>query len=390
MSRVRQHPGLPLGRFLGAPVRLAPSWFVIALVVVFVFSPNVERSIAVGPPASYVVAALYAVLLLVSVLVHEFAHAAAARALGLPVHEIVADLWGGHTQFADESPTPGRSALVAVVGPLANAVLALLGYLALNVVDESVPRLLLVAAVISNALVAALNMAPGLPLDGGRIVESLVWAVTGRRATGTVVAGWCGRVLAVVLVLVLVVRPLLAGGRPDLFTIVWTAAIGAMLWQGASSAIAMGTVRARAARLRLMDVTEPAIALPADTATWLHLDAQDPRHVVALAPDGRPVGLLEAAARAALLQHEPRPPDGTPLAAVMTVLQPVVVLSVQADGDEVLQALATSPAHVYVVVDPSGQVVAVAGGGRLAQALTGRPASSPAAPLPGGTPSSTP
>src|SRR3954465_508303 len=144
-------PGLPLGRFLGAPVYLAPSWFVIALVVVVIFSPTVERSAAVGPPVSYAIAALYAVLLLLSVLVHEFAHAAAARTLGLPVHQIVANLWGGHTQYGDESPTPGRSAVVAVAGPLANGVVTLLGLAMLRgglAPSGGVTRLLVVALVL--------------------------------------------------------------------------------------------------------------------------------------------------------------------------------------------------------------------------------------------------
>src|SRR3954463_568901 len=165
-------PGLPLGRFLGAPVYLAPSWFVIALVIVVIFSPTVERSAAVGPPVSYAIAALYAVLLLLSVLVHEFAHAAAARTLGLPVHQIVANLWGGHTQYGDESPTPGRSALVAVAGPLANAALAVLGVAALFAgfaPRGGVAYPLAVALVLSNGFVAAFNLAPGLPLDGGRV-----------------------------------------------------------------------------------------------------------------------------------------------------------------------------------------------------------------------------
>src|SRR3954469_8001404 len=153
-------PGLPLGRFLGAPVYLAPSWFVIAVVVVVIFSPTVERSAAVGPPASNAIAGLYAVLLLLSLLVHEFAHAAAARSLGLPVHAIVANLWGGHTQYGDESPTPGRSAFVAVAGPLANAVVTVLGLAMLRsglAPSGGVTRLLVVALVLSNGFVAAFN-----------------------------------------------------------------------------------------------------------------------------------------------------------------------------------------------------------------------------------------
>ena len=371
---MKDRPGLPLGRFLGAPVYLAPSWFVIALVIVVIFSPTVARSAAVEPPVSYLVAALYAVLLLVSVLVHEFAHAAAARWLGLPVHAIVANLWGGHTQYGDESPTPGRSATVAIVGPLANGLLTLLGVVALQLdlaPVGGVTHLLAVALVLSNGFVAAFNLAPGLPLDGGRVVESLVWAVTGRRATGTLVAGWCGRVVAVVVVLLMVVRPLLSGSVPDVFTLVWTVLIAAMLWQGATSAIAVAQVRSRAGRLRLADLVDPAIALPADDVSWLRRDLRTTGALVAVDERGRPVGVADPATLGALLSSPSRPREGTPLRAVVTVLDPVAVLPADADGERVLQALTTDPAYVYVVVDRFGAVVGLAPGERLAEALTG-------------------
>ena len=368
-------PGLPLGRFLGAPVYLAPSWFVIALVVVVLFAPTVERSAAVGPPVNYGVAALYAVLLLLSVLVHEFAHAAAARGLGLPVHQIVANLWGGHTQYGDESPTAGRSAVVAVVGPLANGVVTLLGLWLLwsgLAPAGGVTHLLVVALVLSNGFVAAFNLAPGLPLDGGRVVESLVWAVTGRRSTGTLVAGWCGRLVAVAVVLYFVLRPLLLGAVPDLFTLVWSVLIAAMLWQGATSAIAMAQVRSRAGRLRLGDLVDPATALPADDVSWLRRDPGATGALVALDEGGRPIGVADPGTLRAVLSSPSRPREGTPLRAVVTVLDPVAVLPADADGERVLHALATTPAYVYVVVDRAGAVVGLAPGDRLAEALTGR------------------
>ncbi|HKG49206.1 MAG TPA: site-2 protease family protein [Actinomycetales bacterium] len=368
-------PGLPLGRFLGAPVYLAPSWFVIALVVVVLFAPTVERSAAVGPPVNYGVAALYAVLLLLSVLVHEFAHAAAARGLGLPVHQIVANLWGGHTQYGDESPTAGRSAVVAVVGPLANGVVTLLGLWLLRsglAPAGGVTHLLVVALVISNGFVAAFNLAPGLPLDGGRVVESAVWAVTGRRSTGTLVAGWCGRLVAVAVLLYFVLRPLLLGVVPDLFTLVWSVLIAAMLWQGATSAIAVAQVRSRAGRLRLGDLVDPATALPADDVSWLRRDPGATGALVALDDDGRPIGVADPGTLRAVLSSPSRPREGTPLRAVVTVLDPVAVLPADADGERVLQALATTPAYVYVVVDRAGAVVGLAPGDRLAEALTGR------------------
>jgi Zn-dependent protease len=365
----QRRPGIPLGRVAGVPVYLAPSWFVIALVVVVVFSPQVERALGPGGARSYVVALVYAVLLLVSVLVHEFAHALAARAYGLPVHEVVATLMGGHTQFEDESPTPGRSAVVAVVGPLANAVLALVGLAALQVLTDPVGRLLVAALVFSNGFVALFNLAPGLPLDGGRVVESLVWRLTGRRETGTVVAGWSGRVIAVALVALTLGPTLLSGGRPSLVSVVWVAMIAALLWQGAGAALSVAKVRRRAAGLSLQSFSAPAVAAPLGTDDWRR--AAPGLDLVALDGERRPVGLLRAA-DADRWRAPDGAPAGTPLSALMSVLDPVVVLPGGATREQVLQALAARPAHTYVVVDGAGRVVGTAEGDRLAGAVTGR------------------
>ena len=72
-----------------------------------------------------------------------------------------------------------------------------------------------------------------MPLDGGQVVESLVWKATGDRNKGAVVAGWCGRVLTVLLVLWFFVRPL-AQGESIGFSTIWVLVIGSVLWTGAS------------------------------------------------------------------------------------------------------------------------------------------------------------
>ncbi len=365
-------PGIKLGRLAGVPVYLAPSWFVVALVVVVVFAPQVEAAVGLGPPDSYLVAALYAVLLLVSVLVHEFAHALTALALRLPVQQVVANLWGGHTQFADEAPTPGRSALVAVVGPLANGLLALLGWLLLPSVDTGVYRLLLLALVFTNAFVAVFNLAPGLPLDGGRVVESAVWAVSRRRWAGTLTAGWSGRVVAAAVLAWGLGLPLLSGRTPSAFTAVWTLMIAVLLWQGAGGAIGLGRLRRNAARLDLRRFTEPARGYAQSGDEWHVADLARLGHAVAVDDHGRPVGLLrvEDADRLAGSVQPPRP--GTPLSAVMTVLSPAVVVPATATGEDVLALLASTQAPALVVVDDAGRVVGVADGARLTAALTGR------------------
>jgi Zn-dependent protease/CBS domain-containing protein len=363
--------GISLGRVLGVPIRLAPSWFVIAIVVVVAFAPSVERSTGLVAPATWVVAALFAVLLLGSVLLHEIAHAATARALGLPVTEIVANLWGGHTQFSDESPSPGSTALVAVAGPLANGALTLVGWLALGSVHDGVPRLLLVALVFTNGLVAAFNLAPGLPLDGGRVLEAAVWKVTGDRSHGTLAAGWCGRVVAVLLLVWMVGRPLVRGQQPELTNLVWAVMIAALLWQGASSAIGVARLRRSASTVRLADLVQPALALPADDVGWMSLPDQDPHHLVAVTGSGTPQGVLRAEARRAL-RRAGQPTAGTPLQAVVTVLDPVVTVPATATGSELLTTMATRPARQYLVLDGDGHLVGVVHGHELAEALTAR------------------
>jgi Zn-dependent protease len=356
---------------LGVPVRLAPSWFVIAVVVVVLFAPSVERSTDLVAPATWGVAARFAVLLLASVLLHEVAHAATARALGLPVTEIVANLWGGHTQFSDESPSPGSTALVAVAGPLANGGLTVVGWLALGSVDDGVLRLLLVALVLTNGLVAAFNLAPGLPLDGGRVLEAAVWKVTGDRSAGTFAAGWCGRVVAALLLVWTIGGPLVRGEQPQLTNVVWSVMIAALLWQGASAAIGVARLRRRAARVQLADLVQPAVALPADDIGWMTLPDEDDRHLVALSASGRPQGLLTAEDRRAM-RRAGRPTDGTLLQAVVTVLDPVVTVPDTATGGELLTTMATRPARQYLVVDRQGRLVGVMRGEALAEALTAR------------------
>lgn len=366
-----KRPGIPLGRLLGVPIYLAPSWFVVAAIVIYIFEPQVASSTDVGRPATFVVAAAFVLLLLVSVLVHEMAHAGAALALGLPVKEIVATLWGAHTQFEDEAPTPGRSAVVAVVGPLSNAALAVTGVLLLPLLDGGgVTRMLAYALIVTNAFVAIFNLLPGLPLDGGRIVESAVWALTGRRWRGTLVAGWCGRVVAVAVLLWFIALPLLERRTPSVFSLVWSVLIAGMLWQGASGAIAVGRVQSSAERLDLARYTVPALSCPAGSAQWQDVDANSEVHLVAVDVDGRPVGLLSPAARRQIEAAGQPPPRGTPLAAVMTVLDPAVTLLASTSGPDVLAALASTPAHTYVIVDQRGDVVGLAQGQQLADAVT--------------------
>ena len=201
--------GIPLGSIFGVPVSLAWSWFIITGFIVLVFGPTVARALPDLGYAAYLVAFTYAVLLAVSVLIHELAHALTAKSFGWPGASITLNLWGGHTQFSSFNATPGRSLAVAMAGPAANFVIAGLGYLLLHAVDpQGVVLLLWDILIWANLLVAIFNVLPGLPLDGGRLVESAVWRYTGNQDRGTVAAGWAGRVIVILVVGYFVITPL--------------------------------------------------------------------------------------------------------------------------------------------------------------------------------------
>ncbi|HET7303003.1 MAG TPA: site-2 protease family protein [Segeticoccus sp.] len=294
---VGRSPGLQIGRVSGVPVYLGRTWPVIVLVILVTFGPVVQRARPDLGLLAFGVALAYALLLLVSVLVHEAAHALVGIARGYAVARIVADLWGGHTAYDSTDSSPGDSALVAVAGPLANVALAVAGWAVEPLVPPGVPSLLMTAFVWTNGFVALFNLLPGLPLDGGFLVDALVWRITGSREKGMVAAGWCGRVVAALVVLWFLGRPLLSGGRPDMYDVIWAVVIGGFLWVGASQAIRGGRARLLLSSIPVGSVWQPASTIPVhatvDDLAGLLQSGRAGVLVVVMSADGTPLGTVD-------------------------------------------------------------------------------------------------
>lgn len=340
MSSAPEAPrgALRIGAVAGVPVYLERTWLVLAvLIAVLGYQSGAVR----GPQTAVAYAAWLVVSIFVAVVGHESGHALAARALGFRVHRIVATLWGGHTAYDATGATPWRTALVALAGPAVNGVLALVGWVAAAVVG-GVATSFAVAFAFLNVLLAVFNLLPGLPLDGGAAVQSLVWGVTGRRDRGLLVAGWCGRVVAVLVVLWVVGRPVLAGGLPDIVNLVVAVVMGWILWSGASAAIQRAPLERVIDTVRVGDAAQPVLVLPLD-ATVDQVRSQG-QVVVCEDDTGRPT----------LLVPSEIPPETPPIASLRSVVLRIadgnVVEAEPGSGiTPVLQAMGTSRYPVVVL-----------------------------------------
>ena len=371
----RPAPGLRLATIGGVPVYIGRSWPVIAVVMVAIYGPGIaDRRPYLGEVAAYGVALAYAVLLLISVLAHEAAHAVVATRVGYRVNRVVADLWGGHTAYDSTSAQPGASALVAIAGPAANALLALVGWLAIPGIDGDIASLLVGAIVYTNAFVAAFNLLPGLPLDGGFLVDSLVWRVTGSRESGLIAAGWCGRAVTILVVLWFVGRPLLGGRPPTLFDMAWVLLIGSFLWSGASNAIRGGHGSRLLAGIRIDAVWRRAVPLPASASAAQALLVRNSGAIVVVEDDeGRAVGLLDDEA----LQAIPEPSlAGVSVTSVMR-RQPqgwVAEAAPEQSVAPVVMVMQRLGVGAVPVRGPDGRIAGIVLAGDLEAALSRRPA----------------
>ncbi|TDL39884.1 site-2 protease family protein [Arthrobacter nitrophenolicus] len=364
--------GIPLGRIAGVPVVLAYSWFIIAAFTVIVYGPVLGRSNPALGTTAYIIAFAYAVLLLISVLVHELAHALTARIYGWPTQKIVLNLWGGHTQFESFTASPGRSVLVALAGPAANFVLAGGAWLLLTSVPlGSVADILINIFMWANFLIAVFNVLPGLPLDGGRLVESAVWKATGSQAKGTIAAGWGGRIIVIALAYWFLLRPLLAGEEPEFSLVLITVLVGGFLWMGASASIQQGVLRSRLPLVSAQALASPAVGLPANATVQdaVRHGAAGQNFVVVYGPDGRPQAVVDATALAAV---PPAAAPSTAITAVSFALAPGAYVPEWAKGQELITFLSQVAGRHYAVIDHNGRVTGLLSQEAVLAAITGK------------------
>jgi Zn-dependent protease len=364
--------GLSLGRPFGIPVFVSSSWFLVAAYITYSFAGVVDTQVGDLGPARYAVSATFAILVFLSVVAHELGHCVVSRSFGLPVRRLTIFLLGGLSEIEREPETPGRDYLVAVVGPLISLLLAGVGFaLGRAMAPDGVPHLLVDLTAWSNLLVAAFNLLPGLPLDGGRILRAGLWRLTADKTAGTRAAGHVGRGVAV-LVLLLAGLSAYDGrtGTPRLTgNLVLLLLLAMFMYSGSGQALRSAAVARRLPGVSVRALARQPVLVSGDlplSEAVRRANESGARGIVVIDAGGQPYGVVSEAAVAST------PEQRRPWVLVSTLartLQPGLLVDADLRGSAVLDLMRATPASEYVVTERDGSVVGVLTAGDVAAAL---------------------
>jgi Zn-dependent protease/CBS domain-containing protein len=356
----RRPPGtFRIGAIGGTDVLVTSSWFLIAGLIAFVVAPMVEEAQPGLGALKYVAGLAFAVILYASVLLHEVSHALMARRFGFSVSSITLHFLGGMTAIEGESRRPKEEFLIAVVGPLTSLAVGAVGLALWLASPPGLVAFATGALAFANLIVAVMNLVPGLPLDGGRVLRAGVWRLTGSMHTGTVVAGWGGRITAVAVLFYPLLLEQISGEPAQIIDFVLAFVISLFLWSGATAAMTSARIRRRLPHLVARNLARRTITVPDDTPLAEAVRRANEAHagsIVTVSGSGHPVGLVNEAA--VLATPEDRRP-WVSVAAVSRSLDEGLQLPASITGEDLVMAITRTPAEEYLLVEADGAIYGV-------------------------------
>ena len=355
-----------IGSIAGSDVLVSTSWFLVAALIAFVMGPRVDEVQPGLGGLKYVVGLAFAIALYLAVLLHEASHALMARRFGFEVVSITLHFLGGATAIDGEARRPRQEFWIAVVGPITSLLVGLVALGLLFVTPDGLLQLVVEGLAGANLVIGVLNLVPGLPLDGGRVLKAGVWAATGRVHLGTIVAAWGGRVTALAVVAWAFLSYRAAG---DVVSPLLLLVVAIFLWSGASQALGAAKVSSRLSEVVARDLARRTLAVPDDlplAEAVRRAQEAEAGSIVTITSDGRPIGVVDERAVQAM------PADRQPWVAVSTVargLEGGLALPVAISGSDLLEVLRRRPASEYVLVTEDGSVYGVLATADVAKAI---------------------
>jgi Zn-dependent protease len=355
----RNDPGaLRVGSIGGIDVMVRSSWLLVAALMSSVVAPGIERVAPGLGPWKYVAGVAFAVLLTLSLLLHEISHALMAKHYGIGVRSITLHFIGGVTAIDGEPATPKQEFVISAVGPITSLGIGGVALAMWQVTPDGLLAFVVGGLAGANLIIGAFNLVPGMPLDGGRVLRAAVWKATGDPHRGTAAAGWAGRVVAV-LVLLFPVILLALDRQVSTIDFVLALVFGWFLWVAASSSIASARVRSRLPALKARALARRTLSLPEELPLAEALRQAHAAHagsIVTVDSSGSAVGVVNEAA--VLATPEERRP-WVSLGAVSRRLAAGLSLPADIEGEQLLLAMQAAPATEYLLVEPDGRIYGV-------------------------------
>ena len=254
-----------IGKIAGIDIFIHVSWLIIIVLLTWSLATGWFPVLYPGwsTITYWVVSLIAALLLFVAVLVHELAHSLVARARGLQVKNITLFIFGGVSNIEQEPQTPGVEFQMAFVGPLTSLVIGGVAYLLLLALGNNTSPLaaILRYLAVTNILLGIFNLIPGFPLDGGRVLRSIVWKLSGSLRTATRITTLVGEVIAYLFILLGIW--LFFGG--NLLDGIWLGFIGWFLLSAAQSANAQSMLQSMLKGVTVGEVMNPSpLTVPAN------------------------------------------------------------------------------------------------------------------------------
>ncbi len=339
-----------LGKIFGIEIHIDSSWLVIFILFTWVLAGSYfPRAYPAWARTLYwVMGLLTSLLVFASVLAHELAHSVVALKQGEKVRSITLFILGGVSQIAEEPKEPLKEFAMAIVGPTSSFVIAFLFFLlSLWLKSVSVPLAASATylAVINTAL-GIFNLIPGFPMDGGRVLRSILWKVTGNLKKATRVASLAGQGIAFLLIF-LGIFEFLRGGLSGL----WWILIGWFLYNAAVSGYSEVMIKSVLQGMKAEDLMSKDFeTIPGDLSVQDLVDhyiLKKKERVFLVSDDGELKGIV------CLEDVKQTPKEKWPESKVKDIMTPrerLEAVTPDADGNKILASLATKNIHQVPVM----------------------------------------
>ncbi len=350
---------LRLGRIRGIEIALHPSLLLAFLLIAWTLAGQwLPRLLPDRAGGTYFILGICGALgLFASVLIHELGHSFTAQARGIGVRNITLFIFGGVANIAGEPETPRDEFWITVFGPLTSFALALIAgalwYVTRGVSAPFAALALILGAI--NLQLAVFNLIPGFPLDGGRILRSILWGVTGNLLRATRIATTIGQLVGYGFIVWGIYRILVS---QELVSGLWTAFIGWFLQNAAEGTYRQLVAERQFAGARVADVMtrDPVTVEPGLTVGRLVDEVMLPRRVrgVPVELGDRLLGIITITD----VQHVPRERWGqTFVSEAMTRADALRMIRATDELLEALRLLGAGQFHQLPVVDGGGRLI---------------------------------